>query len=628
MLKKSIIIVLALLLNFSATSQNQKKIDSLLQVLKTLPDNKEKANTLERIARSYLYNSDKSGQYYQKLLSLSEKIGYSSGIARGTYNLGSYNFSIGNYNKALEYYEKFTNRDSIDPYDKATGKQAIAIVYQRLAKYDEALDKINENIDIIENEVSSNYLLLNAYSLKNDILLDKGYYNLALKTTLLAEKLVNRLKTKKDYTEDPEFKEAVDLKMPPILIRLAYIEYILGRHEDALKHRIEAYKLIKNRGNKYQEGDMLSAIGDSYCQTGEYKKAEEYYLKAIDLFRNIKNEAQEASLLSGIALTYINREQYNKALLYNKKALELAERNESKSTLLSTLNDIGTTYIKLNKPKKALPYLNRSVTLADSVGVLKKLKRAYLKRSEAHTALNNSVNALKDFKAHVKIKDSLSSTEKNQKIEELYIINETAKKEQQILIQKNDIQLLEAKNKVSNLQQILLALALALALITAYAFYLRNKRNKLAKKKAEVDLEYKTKELTTHALHLAKKNEVLNDLKEKAKVLKADADADPGYQMLIQTINFDLQDDNNWENFSRYFEQVHKGFNEKAQERFPAITKNDLRLMALLKMNLSSKEIANILNISSDGIKKARQRLRKKMGIDSNDSLEAIVIAI
>jgi len=50
--------------------------------------------------------------------------------------------------------------------------------------------------------------------------------------------------------------------------------------------------------------------------------------------------------------------------------------------------------------------------------------------------------------------------------------------------------------------------------------------------------------------------------------------------------------------------------------------------MALLKMNLSSKEIANILNISNDGIKKARQRLRKKLGIPSEQSLEVIVIAI
>jgi len=154
------------------------------------------------------------------------------------------------------------------------------------------------------------------------------------------------------------------------------------------------------------------------------------------------------------------------------------------------------------------------------------------------------------------------------------------------------------------------------------------KKNKLLHERLSKDIEFKTKELTTHALHLAKKNEVLTDLKDKAKALKAGANADPGYQMLIQTINFDLQDDNNWENFSRYFEEVHKDFNKNAQQKYPAITTNDLRLMALLKMNLSSKEIANILNISSDGIKKARQRLRKKMGINSNDSLEATVIAI
>jgi len=626
--KKYLLLTLTMLLSFSAISQNQKKIDSLLQVLKTLPDNEEKANTLERIARTYQYNSDKSGEYYQKLLTLSEKIGYSVGVARGTYNLGSYNLTLGNFNKALDYYEKFTNRENIDPYDEATGKQAIAVIYHRLDKYDEALERINENIDVLNNEVSSNSLLLNAYSVKHTILVDKGYYNLALNTTLLAEKLVESLKKKKDYTEDAEYKEAVDLKMVPILTRLASIETNLGRHEEALKHKKEAYQLNKNSSNRLQDAYILSSMGDSYCALGEYEKSEESYLKALKLFRSMKAKVNEAFELTGIALTYTNRKQYDKALSYNKQALEIAERNESKSVLLDVLTDMGTTYIKLNNPKKALQYFDRSVKLADSINALEELQLAYRKRSEAFSGLNNPLQALKDFKAHVKIKDSLATLENNQKIEELYIINETAKKEQQIQIQKNDIQLLESENKVSNLQRILLALGLILALIAAYAFYLRNKRNKLAKEKAEVDLEFKTKELTTHALHLAKKNEVLNDLKEKAKVLKADADADPGYQMLIQTINFDLQDDNNWENFSRYFEQVHKGFNEKAQAQFPAITNNDLRLMALLKMNLSSKEIANILNISADGIKKARQRLRKKMGLDSNISLEATVISI
>jgi len=58
------------------------------------------------------------------------------------------------------------------------------------------------------------------------------------------------------------------------------------------------------------------------------------------------------------------------------------------------------------------------------------------------------------------------------------------------------------------------------------------------------------------------------------------------------------------------------------------VTKNELRFMALLKMNMSSKEIATILNISPDGIKKARQRLRKKMSLTPDVSLENTVVGI
>lgn len=73
---------------------------------------------------------------------------------------------------------------------------------------------------------------------------------------------------------------------------------------------------------------------------------------------------------------------------------------------------------------------------------------------------------------------------------------------------------------------------------------------------------------------------------------------------------------------------MYKGFNAKVQQQYPNITSNDLRLMALMKMNLSSKEIANILNISGDGVKKARHRLRKKIGLEPTDSLEAIIISL
>ena len=209
---------------------------------------------------------------------------------------------------------------------------------------------------------------------------------------------------------------------------------------------------------------------------------------------------------------------------------------------------------------------------------------------------------------------------------------DTERKEQALIIEKSKVRLLEKEAKVSMLQRVLLCLGLGLSLLLAFvgyfAFKQKIKRSQLENEKLDAELNFKKKELTTHALHLAKKNEFLESLKGKAESLKSSGDTKRGYQQLISSINFDLQDDDNWEKFSQSFEEVHQGFNKAAVEKFPALTSNDLRLLALLKMNLSSKEMANILNISIPGIKKARQRLRKKMNLDTKESLGKAVLDI
>ncbi|MDX1769454.1 MAG: LuxR C-terminal-related transcriptional regulator, partial [Arenibacter troitsensis] len=161
-----------------------------------------------------------------------------------------------------------------------------------------------------------------------------------------------------------------------------------------------------------------------------------------------------------------------------------------------------------------------------------------------------------------------------------------------------------------------------------YGIRQKMKRNKVLKEKIAAELEFKKKELTIHAFNLARKNETLENLKLKAQELKEKENSDAGYNQLIRSINFDLQDDNNWENFSRYFEEVHKDFNKNIKTKYPEVSSNELRLLALLKMNLSSKEIASILNISAEGIKKARYRLRKKLNLTTEDSLQDLILSL
>jgi len=481
-------------------------------------------------------------------------------------------------------------------------------------------------------------------------------------------------KAEKLYLEAIEMYNdaAYTYEMPLVYNSLGITLKNLGKTSQAIKAYEKA--LEYNESENYEKGNLVvySNLGVLYAKMGNLKVSNAYYEKVEKIALEKNDKFQVALARSNRATNLVDSKSYEVALKMYFDAIPIFEEQGRKLVLGEQYYLIGSAYLAMDSLQKALEHLEKSIVLSNETGETamlgmanRKMGEVFFKQGNFHTALkqfqkslkisketSNNIEIADDYlnlsktyeqlgdlpkayenhKLFFTVHDSVFSTESNQKLNELEIKFKTEKNLQEISLQKKEIELLEEKQHTAYLQRTGLIIGLLTTILLFgliyYIIHQKLKRNKLIKEKMESELSFKTKELTTHALHLAKKNEVLNDLKQKAKVLKADANADPGYQMLIQTINFDLQDDNNWENFSRYFEQVHKGFNEKAQEQFPAITNNDLRLMALLKMNLSSKEIANILNISSDGIKKARQRLRKKMGIDSNVSLEATVISI
>ena len=277
---------------------------------------------------------------------------------------------------------------------------------------------------------------------------------------------------------------------------------------------------------------------------------------------------------------------------------------------------------------KSKYFLDQVIKQAELNNLTKDASKGYEERSKLFAKMKRYDLALIDHKKFTAFRDSMFNTTKSQQIEELRSIHDTEKKEQQIALQEKEITVLEQKASISNLQRLLLGIGLLLSLIGFYAVRQKMKRNKLEKEKVDAELAFKKRELTTHALNLARKNETLESLKAKAQELKEKENMGAGYNQLIRSINFDLQDDNNWENFSRYFEEVHKDFNSNVKLKYPQITSNELRLLALLKMNLSSKQIANILNISLEGIKKARYRLRKKLDLTTEDSLQDLVLGL
>ncbi|WP_229719368.1 tetratricopeptide repeat protein [Winogradskyella schleiferi] len=584
-------------------------------------DDSLKVKILSKLHEKLMFSKPEEAKTYAlKELEISQKIGFKKGIATGNMHIGDYYGNRNENDSALYYFNKAKQyfKDINSTRGLIFINHSLASIKESTGNLDEAIAITKETLTLIEEHEEEGDLKTKFIGAQHNALanryIEKGQYRIALIEALKALKCFEKI--------NHESRKADVIK------QIGDIESGLENHDNSISYYKQAIEIYKRLDEKMYLAYAYNSLGISYQNLKDYNKARTAFNKAISNSETVEDKLSLSNVMHNLAELEILNKNFAKAEELLLSAKSLAEEENLQLSLASAYDGLSKIDYHSNNLSAALNKNNQAITLTKESGALPHLQNLYKYRSEILETMNDYETANDYLKASHKLKDSLFSNKKTQQIEELKTIYETEKKEQQIQIQKNEIELLNVRGKVNNLHRLLLGFGLLLALIASYAFYQKNKRNKLDKEKAEAELEYKTKELTTHALHLAKKNEVLNDIKQKAKVFKKETNADPGYQMLIQTINFDLQDDNNWENFSRYFEEVHKGFNSKAQEQFPKITSNDLRLMSLLKMNLSSKEIANILNISNDGIKKARYRLRKKLDLSTEDSLQEFILTL
>ncbi len=148
----------------------------------------------------------------------------------------------------------------------------------------------------------------------------------------------------------------------------------------------------------------------------------------------------------------------------------------------------------------------------------------------------------------------------------------------------------------------------------------------LEKEKLEREIKRKQTELARTTMSVAKKNELILELKD-LMVLNKDAFSNKQrYRSLTKKLDGSINENEDWKNFEVNFKELHDDFFDNLLQQFPKLTPKDLKLCAYLKMNLSSKEIAPLMAISIRGVEIHRYRLRKKLGIDSSQNLSNFLI--
>lgn len=413
-----------------------------------------------------------------------------------------------------------------------------------------------------------------------------------------------------------------------------------NKQAEVIKISHEVISLLKNKKDTSGTlGLAYTNLGDLYKNTKNIDSSEVYYKQALNEFLTSKNSAYLPSAYNKIGeIKQLKNEKEESYFLLNK-GLEFAIKTENKQAQVFSWLAISNWFQKMdNNTSKAEDCLEKGYNIAkpltdkmfevkaiDALIQIKKKQNNYFEASQWQDKLltiKNDFFSLEKAKILKNLEVKFDISEKNRKIE-----------------------LILKEKKVSQLTNYLLLIGILVILIifVMVYFFLKkiNKRDKiLIKAKEDLllvlesqekikaqqfqdNIENKESQLSIITLQMLQKNELVDELKntiEQDEVLSKN--------QLQKIVSKHLSQDNAWNDFNLYFEGINNNFYNRIKQSYPDISPNDLKICALIKLNLSIKQMASILNISPDSVKTARYRLRKKLQLNNEDNLTAFILAL
>lgn len=426
---------------------------------------------------------------------------------------------------------------------------------------------------------------------------------------------------------------------------------------------------IQDKINPKESFLIENNIGGCYYLMGDLKKAREFWERAVTGFdAYTKNDKTNPRNIEGTIIynniAVLEKEEGNYA-----KALEMLKEFKSRNEVLKdTFNvimayeNLADVYSKLNESNTALETLRNGIKLSKKIESAYDLASLYSKTGELYLEkLNNRDSALFYLQNSYEISNRHSFTDiKLSSSENLVLLYENENNYQKALSYLHIAKSLSEENintenskKVNRLEfefeermkqnELLLSqkkrerffiIGTALLLFTSVIIFLMFKlqKSKTQKRIAEnkllaKQLEEKNKELTSNAIQMIQSNEIIESTHKELRQLKGNTDVSTN-KMLSKIIN-DLRNGTqafSKNEFEKMFMETDGDFYKRLLNDHPALTKNELRLCAFLRLNLSSKEISAITQQSPHSIVVARSRLRKKLNLGENQSLTNFLV--
>ncbi len=477
-----------------------------------------------------------------------------------------------------------------------------------------------------------------SYQLIGEVLYHQGVYLPALERLMKAESIFRKIQD--------------DEQLAKNLNQQGLVYFQVKQAELSLEHHSEALTLYQSLRDKRGMAYSLSCIGRIYEKRLNYDEALRYQLQALELSEAINDVQGLGIILENIGSIYEDLENYAQAKKYFFQALTMNERANDSLSMIINLNNLGDIHRKTNQLVKAMEFTRKALTLSERLGDKYQLSSAYKDLSKTYYQQGMYREAYENLENGRLLYEDIYDQESTRQLAMMQTLFEIEQKN-------NSISKLESQQKLNQLIKVALGSTLFLfallggAIISRQRLKIRQNNEAIGQKEEmfmaqtslikselensqlheqqlQAELESRSKALTAHALHIMSKNKILEDIQHKLhELLREDMQEQrKRVKAIIKMIENNFVQDQDWNDFRHSFEQVHQNFFDNLQKISGELTPADLRLAALIRLNLLSKDIATILGISTDSLRISRYRLRKKLKLKHGESLTSCILSL
>jgi len=580
-----------------------------------------------------LGNKTEAIRYGLKRARYAAKFDFKSHQANSYLVISRFFLDLSEFDSANFYLIK--SKDIFQPINEINGlaevndKLGLSQVMQ--GNYDASIPYYNAALLLLEKSDSAylkgvvNYHLGYSYFQKGDFELSLMYIHRALE---LWEPL-------SDIGNGPKWN-ALEM-LGSIYFKLRQYERAVDFHRQALQIRKISYAGILDESINLAYAYSYNNLAECYLSMGITDSAYWYAEKSL----RIKLRPATVASNHDIANSYLNMAKINFNLgakkiakFYADSAIYFYRKSNWKDGIAESFLEKGYLLASKNNKDEAIKSFRKALEISSDTKAKVIQKKALKALADQLAEQGDYFESNKALMRYVQLNDSLYNADMNQRIAEMGVKYEVNKKELENIF-------LKEQNSTHKKTQyyLLLAIILFIVLFISLAIVvwllqknLRNKesllssRNELNQYKEQQlikEIEQKNMELQRLVESIKNKNNMLDTVKQvMLEEIKNNCNAPvETFHRTVKTIQSHMVNDQDWVMLEREIQELSAGFKEKLMSKHPDLSSLDFKLLTYHRLKLSTREIASLMNIEEESVRKQKYRLRKKLNLNG-DSLE------